>query len=92
MSRQAVYVLNSVTNSKIKIEDKMEDVDVCKAIQDLIQDGRLEGEAKGKLNAERNTAIRMIRKNKLSLEEIADYVSMSIEDVEKLAEEVMQPA
>ncbi len=44
-------------------------------------------------DADRETAERMIRKGKMSLEEIADYVpSLSIEELKELEVEVMQLA
>ena len=42
---------------------------------------------------ERNTAIKMIKKGKLSLEEIAEYVpTLSMEELKKLEAEVLQLA
>ncbi len=44
-------------------------------------------------DADRETAERMIRKGKMSLEEIADYVpSVSLEELKELESEVMQLA
>lgn len=48
-------------------------------------------ERKGERKAERKTAIQMIQKGKLSLEEIAEYVpSLSMEELKALEMEVMQ--
>lgn len=42
-------------------------------------------------STERKTAIKMIRKGKMSLEEIAEYVpSLSIEELKELEAEIMQ--
>ena len=44
-------------------------------------------------NMERKTAIKMIRKGKLSLEEIAEYVpSLSMKELKELEAEVLQLA
>ena len=44
-----------------------------------------------KNDTERNTAIKMIKKGKMSLEEIAEYVpSLSIEELRELEVEVLQ--
>ncbi len=44
-------------------------------------------------DAERETAERMIKKGKMSLEEIADYIpSLSLEELKELEAEVMQLA
>ena len=46
-----------------------------------------------KNDTERNTAIKMIKKGKLSLEEIAEYVpSLTVEDLKELEAEVLQLA
>lgn len=43
--------------------------------------------------ADRETAERMIRKGKMSLEEISDYVpALSMEELKKIEQEIMQPA
>ena len=38
---------NEVTNSKMTIPDKEEMIDMCKAIQDIRNEGRAEGRAEG---------------------------------------------
>ena len=40
-------MLNEVTNSKLKIPEQEEKIDMCKAIQDIRADGRAEGRAEG---------------------------------------------
>jgi predicted HTH domain antitoxin len=40
--------------------------------------------------ARKETAINMIRDNKLSLEDISSYTNLSLEEVKKLEEEIMQ--
>ncbi len=82
MRRETANVLNIITNSKLKIDEGEEEIDMCLAIQQMREDALLEGKT--------DAAIRMITKNKLSLGEIADYVALPLEDVEKLAAEVLQ--
>lgn len=52
---------------------------MCKAMEDMITDEK------------REIALRMIEKGKLPLEEIAEYSDLSLEEVQKLADEELQP-
>jgi len=47
LSRQATDVLNTVTGSKLHYRDDEEEINVCKAIRDLVEDGRQEGIQEG---------------------------------------------
>ena len=51
---------------------------MCKAIEDMITDEKKE------------VALRLIEAGKLSLEEIAEYSNLSLEEVQKLADEELQ--
>lgn len=64
-------------------EDKEGISTMCKAMEDLVKDW-ISDEKK-------SIALRMIDKGKLSLEEIAEYSDLSLEEVEKLAGEELQP-
>lgn len=60
-------------------EDKEGITTMCKAMEDMITDEKKE------------IALRMIEKGKLPLEEIAEYSDLSLEEVQKLADEELQP-
>lgn len=47
MERRSVYLINLVTNSKLQIIEEEETIDVCKAIQDIREEGRQEGRQEG---------------------------------------------
>ena len=47
LRRSTVEMLNEVTNSKLRISGKEETIDMCKAIQDIRNEGRTEGLAEG---------------------------------------------
>lgn len=67
-------------------EDKM-----CEIMEEIRLAGYTEGEEKGKIEGERGkmieTALNMLRKKKYSIEEISEISGMSVDDVNKLAEE-----
>ena len=62
---------------------------MCKIMEDM----RNEAAKKAVLDSARETAERMIKKGKMSLEEIADYVpALSLDDLKELEAEVMHLA
>lgn len=68
---------------EFKLPEGEELVDVCKAIEDIKKDaldvGRDEGRVEG-----RDTAVRMIKAGKLSLEEISDYLALPLANVKEI--------
>lgn len=62
---------------------------MCKIMEDM----RNEAAEKAALDNARETAERMIRKGKISLDEIADYVPiLSLDELKKIEAEIMQLA
>lgn len=58
---------------------------------EYIESERYEAEQEGEKKADKRTAIQMLKKGKLSVEEIVQYVpSLSVEDVEKIQQELLQ--
>ena len=52
VERQAVDVINAVTSSKVKYSKGEEKIDMCAAIQEIREEGRLEGEIIGIIRAD----------------------------------------
>ena len=59
-------------------------IDMCKAIKDLIADGREEGREKGKEETMILTATRMLSSGKYTLDEITYISGLSIDEINKL--------
>ena len=58
---------------------------------EYIESERYEAEQEGEKKADKRTAIQMLKTGKLSVEEIVQYVpSLSVEDVEKIQQELLQ--
>ena len=51
-------------------------------------EGRVEGRVEGDLSRQRRVAARMIRGGRVSMEDIAEYAELSLEEVERLAREM----
>ena len=52
MERDAMVVIRECANINIKIEEKEEKQDMCKAIDDMMRDARMSGEALGEARGE----------------------------------------
>ena len=91
LDRDAAMVIRTMTNTKFKIDDHSEVVNMCEAIQGLINDGIAEGiakgivkgEAKGIQSEKRETALRLSKMG-LSIKQIAQATELSEDDVLKL--------
>lgn len=58
---------------------------LMQGIKQGMKQGRDEGIKQGKSETERELVIRMLKKGKLTVEEIAEYSKLSIEEIEQLA-------
>jgi hypothetical protein len=92
ISRRTANMINIVTGSKLVIDNGKEKVDMCKAIQEMREDARLEGRNEGRSEGARDanteTAKKVIALGKLSFDEIAVICNLTPEEVQKLAEEM----
>ncbi len=80
LHRGTAELINAVANLKIEIEDEgKEEVNMCKAMQELIEDGRNEGRIEGRIGD-----IRLLLK-RLSEEQVAEYLEISIDEVRTAA-------
>ena len=52
---------------------------------------REEGREEGKREGRKSTALRMIKRGKLTFEEVAEYADLSLEEVKELAERERLP-
>ncbi len=81
LERDAVNIINAFTNSKLKIDKSQEVVDMCKAIQDMIEEGRLEGRLEGIISM-----IEMCKEFKVSYSDTIKRVSSKFKLTEEEAE------
>ena len=92
VERSAVSVINVITNSKIKFEEKGEEINMCQAIMEMREEerligrneGREEGRAQGQTEEREETAKRMLKLEKYTMEEISICVNLSIERIKEL--------
>ena len=84
VERNAASVINAITHSKIKFDEKEEVVDMCQAIMEMREEAILIGRNEG----QEKTAKRMLKLGKNTIEEIAMCSDLSVERIKELKNEM----
>ena len=74
-------MIKILTGSDFEIREEEEKIDMCKALEDLKEEGRQEGWQEGRQDGIRKLILKILAKNQFSYEEIADMTEMSVEAV-----------
>ena len=82
MEADAVRVIRTVTNTPVEIQEEAEEVNMCKAIEEMMEDSRQEGEVSGALRKAKETACALAAMG-LPTEQIASAVSIDLEVVKE---------
>lgn len=77
MEKSAFNVINTCTNSNLKIDNNTDVVDMCQAILDM----KDEAENNGKLEV----ALNLIKLGKISLKEVSDVTGLSLDEIKSLS-------
>ena len=78
---KAGQVIKILTGSDFEIREEEEKIDMCKALEDLKEEGRQEGWQVGRQDVIRKLILKILAKNQFSYEEIADMTEMSVEEI-----------
>ena len=78
----AARVIRDVTNTPIYVPDGKGEIDMCKAVRDMIDESKQEGMAAGELNKAKKMALKMYKKGD-SIEEIAEMAEVSVDQVKE---------
>lgn len=81
VDRKAGQVIKILTGSDFEIREEEEKIDMCKALEDLKEEGRQEGWQEGRQDGIRKLILKILAKNQFSYEEIADMTEMSVEEI-----------
>ena len=82
LDADAARVIRTVTNTPVEIREEEEEVDMCKAIEEMMEDSRQEGIQKGIQEGKRETACALAAMG-LPAEQIALAVSTDLEVVKE---------
>ena len=87
VEKKAATVISTVTGIEFEIEEEEEEVDMCQALKEIIEDANKEGMQQGILDERTNIAKRMLEEGSASVEYIAKVLNLSVETVTSLAAE-----
>ncbi len=84
LDREAAEVISVCTNTKIEIDDEEEEIDVCKAVDQMTERARQEGisygESKGRLETLRNAVKNAMKAFHVSMEDAMNGLEVPQED------------
>lgn len=96
-------MIKIMTGSEFKIDEKEEEVNMCKALEDLKEEGRKEGRKEGReegrkegrqagiKSAERKFVRKLLAKKQFTYEEISDMTDVPVDEIQKIESEDMHP-
>ena len=79
IDREAVLVIKTITNTAIEISENEEEIDMCKAIDDMMNESRAKGRAEGKAEGQAEILVKQVKKGRLTIEEAAEDAGMTVE-------------
>lgn len=99
VEQKASQVIKVMTGSEFKINEKEEEIDMCKALDDLKEEGREEGRKEGRKegrqagikSAERKFVRKLLAKKQFTYEEISDMTEVPIDEIIKIESTDMNP-
>ena len=74
---EAVSLINTLTNANIKISEKKEKSNMCKALEGLKEDWEKEGEKKGKKIGQFTALLNLIKSGIITIKQAAQSLHMS---------------
>lgn len=86
MGDNTTKVIRDITNTPIHVPDGKGEIDMCKAVKDMIDESKIEGIAEGIATGELNKAKKMslkMYKNGNSIETIAETAEVSLDQVKE---------
>lgn len=90
VERSAVEIINAATNSKVKIDEGKESVDMCLAIQEMKEESRIEGRNEGRNEGELEGAITFAKELGIPKEEVKKSFMLKYQKSEQETEELMK--
>lgn len=94
MDNDAARVIRDVTNTPIYVPDGKGEIDMCKAVRDMIDESKQEGiavgKAEGKAEGKLITLIDLVRDNSLNIEKAAAKANMTVEQFEKIMNQPLE--
>ena len=80
MEANAARVIKAVTNTPLDIPEDAEVIDVCKAVEEMMNESEERGELK--------MLVKQVRKGRITLEQAAEDANMTVAQFEKAMAEI----
>ena len=80
VEQKASQVIKVITGSEFKINEKEEEINMCKALEDLKEEGREEGRE----FAKREFVRKLLAKKQFTYEEIFDMTDVPVDEIQKI--------
>ncbi len=87
VSKDTANLLSTILEMDLKIDESEENVNMCKAVEEMKADAEAEGMAKGMAEEKRKTAIKSLKAN-IPAETIVEITNLPLEEILRLAEEL----
>ena len=84
VERKAARVIEAATGAKFKMQENKEDVDMCQALREMVEDANKEGVQQGIAQEKRLIACRMLQNRQNTIAYIAEKTGLSEEQVRVL--------
>ena len=76
--------IRTVTNTPLDIPEDAEVIDVCKAVEEMLNESEARGEARGELRM----LVKQVRKGRLTIEQAAEDANMSVEQFKQVMDDM----
>ena len=90
IDREAALVIKTITNTAIEISEKEEKIDMCKAIDDMLSEREARGEIRGIEIGELRMLVKQVKRGRLTIEEAAEDVAMSVEKFRNVTDDMLK--
>ena len=90
IDREAALVIKAITNTAIEISEKEEKIDMCKAIDDMLSEREARGEIRGIEIGELQMLVKQVKRGRLTIEEAAEDVAMSVEKFRNVTDDMLK--
>jgi predicted transposase/invertase (TIGR01784 family) len=84
-----VYKLPKKSRKEIEAMLGLSELKQTRVYQEALEEGKTEGEAKGKAEATRKFALKLLRTG-MNLQQIAEFTELSLEQIQALQKEIQQ--
>ena len=85
----AAEVINVCTNAGLSLQDNdKEDINMCKAIDEMREESRLEGIEIGQDRRSKEMAIALLKENVFTSNKISELTKLSLNEVQQLKEQI----